>query len=427
MHATNIKCVNCSKQYPISAGPFICQGCGEEYVGPVRVIVGLQEVEYDFRDLDLTKQELSARTDRSIWRFKEFLPVKDDENIVSLGEGGTPLIRARNLETDWGVSNLFIKYEGMNPTGSFKDRETSVMISMARELDVETATITSSGNAGGAVAAYSNAAGIKAICFVPVSFSPRGKRATYAAYNPAALIGIRGHYEDVNNISVELGIKHGWYITNHGFNPYRMEGDKTIAYELCIDLGWKAPDHVIIPTGSGGNLAGEWKGFNEFHQLGWIENLPKMTAVQVEAGAPLVDAIDQDLDKVVPDLDAGDSMADGVISKYDDYAALALDAIRNSGGMAIAVSEKQILEAEYLLAEKQGIFVEPSSAVALAGYLKLLDEEKIERDEVAVVIGTATGLKNPDVVLDGFSFPLELDFSTETLQKVEEYLGRLNK
>jgi len=422
MYATHIKCVNCSKTFPISAGPFICDVCGEKYVGPVRVIIGLEEVEYDYGELSLTRDEVDSRSDRTIWKFREFLPVKDAKNIVSLGEGGTPLVPARNLGAMWGSNNLLVKNEGMNPTGSFKDRETSVMISMARELGVETVTITSSGNAGGAVAAYSNAAGMKAICFVPVSFSPRGKRATYAAYNPHALIGVRGFYEDVNNISVEMGIRHGWYITNHGFNPYRMEGDKTIAYELCMDLGWKVPDHVIIPTGSGGNIAGEWKGFNELYDLGWIDSLPRMTAVQVEAGAPLVEAIDKGLDIVEPDLEAGDSMADGVISKYDDYAALALAAVRDSGGMATAVSEQAILQAEHVLAEKEGIFVEPSSAVAVAGCKKLLQEGKIGPEEVVVVVATATGLKNPDVVLKDFSFPLELDFTPDAIRQVEEFL-----
>jgi threonine synthase len=422
MYATHIKCVNCLKHYPISAGPFICPDCGEEYVGPVRVLIGLEEVVYDYSNFSLTKEELSSRQDRTIWKFKEFLPLKDMKNIVSLGEGGTPMIHVQNLSSQWGIKNLYVKNEGMNPTGSFKDRETSVMISMARELGVKKVTITSSGNAGGAVAAYSNAAGLEAICFVPISFSPRGKRATYAAYNPAALIGIRGHYEDVNNISVEMGIKHGWYITNHGFNPYRMEGDKTIAYELCMDLGWRAPDHVIVPTGSGGNLAGEWKGFKEFYDLGWIKNLPRMTAIQVEAGAPLVEAIQKGLDKVKPDLDAGASAADGVISKYDDYAALALKAIRESGGTAIAVSEEAIIKAERLLAKKEGIFVEPSAAVAVAGCQKLNELGEIDQDEVTIIIATATGLKNPDIVLEGFQFPLELDSTPDTIRLVEEYL-----
>jgi len=424
MYATHLKCVNCGKKTPISAGPFICDQCGEEYVGPVRVIIGLEEVEYDYSGIALTREQVDARADRTIWKFREFLPVRDRESIISLGEGGTPLVRTRNLGKAWGAKNLFVKNEGMNPTGSFKDRETSVMISMAKQLGVKTVTITSSGNAGGAVAAYCNAAGLDAICFVPVSFSPRGKRATYAAYRPSALIGIKGFYEDVNNISVEMGIKHGWYITNHGYNPYRMEGDKTIAYELCQDLGWKAPDHVIVPTGSGGNLAGEWKGFKELYQLGWIDSLPKMSAIQVEAGAPLVDAVLNNQEKIVPYLEAGDSMADGIISKYDDYAALVLSAIRESGGTAIAVSEEETLAGERELAQKEGIFVEPSSGVAVAGCKKMFEQGKLDKDELVVIIGTANGLKNPDVVLKDFQFPLELEFTADTMRQVEEFLKR---
>ena len=422
MYATHLKCINCSNRFPLSAGPFICPNCGEEFVGPVRVIIGLEEVVYDFAGFSLSRDELAARPDRTIWKFREFLPLKDPRNIVSLGEGGTPLIYARNLSQHWGVKNIYIKNEGMNPTGSFKDRETSVMISMAREFGVKAVTITSSGNAGGAVAAYANAACLDAYCFVPVSFSPRGKRAAYVAYDPAALIGMHGHYEEINAIAIELGLKRGWYITNHGFNPYRMEGDKTIAYELCMDLGWKAPDHVIVPTGSGGNLAGEWKGFKELYDLGWIDSLPKVTAIQVEAGAPLVEAFQQGLETASPDLDAGESVADGVISIYDDYAVLALKAIKESGGTVTAVCEEAILRAERLLAKKEGIFIEPSSAVAVAGAEKLIQEGQIDQEEVTVIITTATGLKNPDVMLEGFQFPLELEATPDAIQKIEAYL-----
>jgi threonine synthase len=424
MYATHLECINCSRKFPLSSGPFICPDCGEEFVGPVRVIIGVEEVIYDFTGFPLSREELTARSDRSIWKFREFLPVRDPKNIVSLGEGGTPLLHTRNLSQYWGAKNIYVKNESSNPTGSFKDRETSVMISMAREFGVKAVTITSSGNAGGAVAAYANAACMDAYCFVPVSFSPSGKRSGYIAYNPTALIGMHGFYEEISAIAIELGLRRGWYITNHGFNPYRMEGDKTIAYELCMDLGWRAPHNVIVPTGSGGNLAGEWKGFKELYELGWIDSLPKMTAIQVEAGAPLVKAFERGLDKAIPDLEAGESIADGVVSIYDDYAVQALQTIRESGGTAITVSDKEILKAERLLAKKEGIFVEPSSAVAVAGAQKLIEQGTIEPEELAVIITTATGLKNPDLMLDGFTYPLELDVSPNAIEEIEAFLRK---
>jgi threonine synthase len=424
MFATNLKCINCDRKFPISSGPFICPDCGEKYVGPVRVIIGVQEVEYNFLDFTLSRDELDSRHERSMWKFREFLPVRNSKNIVSLGEGGTPLIHTRNLSNHWGMKSIHVKNEGMNPTGSFKDRETSVMISMAREFGVKSVTITSSGNAGGAVAAYANAACMDAYCFVPVSFSPSGKRSGYIAYNPAALIGMHGFYEEISGLAIELGLRHGWYITNHGFNPYRMEGDKTIAYELCMDLGWMAPQFVIVPTGSGGNLAGEWKGFKELFDLGWISTLPKMMAIQVEAGAPLVRAFEQGEDRAEPDLDAGESIADGVVSIYDDYGVHALKAIRESGGTAITVNDEDILKAQKLLARREGIFVEPSSAVAVAGAQKLIEQGVIQSEDLAVIVTTATGLKNPEIMLNGFEFPLELDVDAGALNKIEDFLNK---
>jgi threonine synthase len=422
MYATHLKCINCLKTFPISKGPFVCEDCGEEHVGPLRVVIGLQEVEYDYTDFSLTKEILAARQERSLWRFKEFLPLKDSRNIVSLGEGGTPLIRARNLSSLTGVKNLYVKNEGMNPTGAFKDRETSVIISMGKELGVKEVTITSTGNAGCAVAAYSNAANMDAYCFVPVDYAPRGKVAGYAAFNPTGLIGMNAHYEDINNLGLEMGVKHGWYITGHGYNPYRLEGDKTIAYELCMDLNWKAPDRVIVPTGSGGNLAGQWKGFKELYDLGWIDSLPRMTAIQVEAGSPLANAVKNNRDKVEPVIDVGESIADGILSKYDDYAPLSLKTVRESGGTATTVSDDAILNAERLLAKKEGIFVEPSSAVAVAGFEKLLESGDIDKDEVVVIVVTATGFKNPDVMLNGFEFPLNIKISPDAIRQVEEYI-----
>ena len=287
------------------------------------------------------------------------------------------------------------------------------MISVAQEFGVKAVTITSSGNAGGAVAAYANAASMDAYCFVPVSFSPSGKRAGYVAYDPTALIGMHGFYEEISAIAIELGLKHGWYITNHGFNPYRMEGDKTIAYELCMDLGWRAPQHVIVPTGSGGNLAGQWKGFKELYALGWIESLPRMSAIQVEAGAPLVQAFEQGLDRASPYLEAGESIADGVVSIYDDYAVQALQTIRESGGTVIAVSEKEILQAERLLAKKEGIFVEPSSAVAVAGAQRLIEQGFIQPDELTVHGYDRYGSKKPRTFAGWVQFSIRTGSHTQ--------------
>jgi threonine synthase len=422
--AIGLKCVKCGEVYPISAGPFVCPKCGERVVGPVRIVEGLLEVIYDYEKDPLTKEMVESRADRTIWKFRELLPVGDPKAIVSLGEGGTPLHRCKNLQSLWGVENLFLKNESMNPIGSFKDRETSVMLSMAKELGVDTVTITSSGNAGGAVAAYSNAAGINAVCFVPVSFNPSGKRSTYAAFNPDRLIAINGFYEDVNNVSIETGRKHGWYLTNHGFNPYRMEGDKTTAYEICMDLGWQVPDTVIVPTGSGGDLSGQWKAYKEMYDFGWIKALPQMIAVQMSAGAPLVDAVLNNRPNIEPILDAGDSIADGIISKWDDYAPLVLPAIRESKGTAVAVTDEETMEAERLLAQKEGIFLEPSSASAIAGYKKLLAQGDVDKEEVVVIIGTATGLKNPEVMLNDFRFPIEVEFGSDTISEVETFLKK---
>lgn len=419
--ATGIRCTNCGQTYPLGAAPLICETCGDREVGPVRIIVGLAEIVYDYDRITVSHEEITNRTSRTMWRFREFLPVADPAHIVSLGEGGTPLTRCRHLEALWGASNLYLKNETVNPTGAFKDRESSVVLSMAKELGIETVTIASSGNAACSLVAYANAAGVDVMCLVPTRFHSAGKRASLAAMAPQS-IGINAHYEDVCNLSIELGRRHGWWLAHAGANPYRMEGDKTIAYEICMDLGWQAPDCVVIPVGGGGDLAGQWKGYKELYRLGWIDSLPRLVAAQAQAGAPLMDAVLRGNGKIEPCLDIGDSIADGVLSKWPDYGYLALQAVQESQGTAVAVSEDEIIAAGKLLARQEGVFVEPSSAVAVAGYKKLLDQGEIDRDERVVLIGSATGLKHPDAVLEEFHFPLELEYGPETLATIEEYL-----
>ena len=323
--------------------------------------------------------------------------------MVSLGEGGTPLLESRRLAKELGVGELFIKDETRNPTWSFKDRPMTVGVSKAVEDGATTLASASSGNAAAALAAYCARAGRECFCFVP-DIAPMGKIAQLILYG-AKVVRLRGlHKGDDPTVRLlrQACAAYGWTpCPSFGpFNPYQAEGPKTLAYEIVEQLEWQVPDVVYVQVGAGGLLGGQWRGFTEFHELGLVDRLPCMVAVQATGCAPLVRAFKEERPPFeIRAWDRPHTVAEGLCDPFPWDGDAALKAVRESEGTAIAVGDELILKAQRLLAKYEGIFVEPTGATGLAGLIHRLELGQQDPDETIVVEATGGGLKDPDSAL----------------------------
>jgi len=394
-----------------------CARCGREYSIDEKVCTCLNkdrsrlDIFYDYSALaEKVSKEILSRRAPGVWKYYEFLPVRYKKNIVDLEAGGTPLIRAVSLAEKIGLKKLYLKDETRSPTGSFKDRSMTVGVSKAVEFGVTTTATASSGNAAAALAAHSAKAGLKCYAFVLES-APDVKLAQIRLYG-ADVVRVKAEEEGKDPTVQMLSMvveKYGWYpCPSFGpFNPYQVEGPKTMAYEIVEQMNWSAPDWVMVPTGSGCLLAGVWKGFKDFHSLDFSNSLPRLVAIQPEGCAPLVRAFRQ---KKAPfeiePWGRPKTIAGGLADVFPWDGDAALTAMRETRGTAETVSDKEILEAQRLLASTEGIFAEPTGVASLAGLVKLVNEGAIKRDESIVVLITGNGLKDPDAAANQFKqFP----------------------
>jgi threonine synthase len=369
----------------------------------------------------ISREALSKRHN-GVWKYRELLPVNDPKNIVSLGEGGTPFLRAQRLGEKLGLDNLWLLDDTRNPTASFKDRPMAVGVSKAVELGYKTVVSASSGNAAAALSAYSARAGLRCITFVP-EMASLGKLAQLVMYG-AQVVKVRG-LESGEDPTVkmlkEVCDRHNWYpCPSFGpMNPYQAEGPKTMSYEIVESLGWGVPDWVFVPVGAGGALAGNWKGYLDFQNLGFIKSTPKMVAVQSTGCAPVVRAYKQGADPMnISPWERPDSIATGLMDPFPWDGDAALVALRASHGAAIAVSNEEILEAQRMLAKLEGIFAEPSGVTSLAGLIKLGGAAGVNRADCVVVEVTGSGLKDPSVAIARMpEIPL-IDASMQELERV---------
>jgi threonine synthase len=379
---TEIVCSRCGVAYP-KGTLYLCSRCN-----------GILEVRYDYGKIVLSRFLLQNRSDRTIWRYRELLPCSKDIEGISLGEGGTPLIKATRLSTILDA-NVLLKDESRNPTGSFKDRAISVAVTWAVQQGAKRLLSASSGNAAAAVAAYSAKAGLD--CFLLFdSKSPPTKHLQPLVYGAKGLSVknlFRGTPQDLIELLSVLSRRLDaynvfcWALVN----PYTLEGNKTIAYEICEALGWNPPDAVIVPVGGGDNLVAEWRGFKEMLELGLINRLPKMVGVQSSRADPLVRAWRNGSETIAP-IEEPSSIASGINVPYTgDHT---LKAIRDSKGVAVSVDDEEILLAEKEIARSEGIWVEPSSAAAVAAVPKLVNSGILTRDDTVVCILTGSGLKD---------------------------------
>jgi len=393
---------------------------GESY--PADELIGLDPVDgrpllarYDIEKAarTLTTEALSNRRTSGLWRWAELLPVRDRSNVVYLGEGDTPLLAQPRLGEALGIPRLFTKAEGLNPTGSFKARGMAVAVSRAVELGVMSFVAPSAGNAAGALAAYGAAAGARVTVLMPVDATPANKQEVLAM--GAHLILVRGLISDCGKISTALAEKTGAFDVSTLKEPYRVEGKKTMGFELAEQRGWHLPDVIVYPTGGGTGLVGMWKAFQELEALGLIgPDRPRMVSVQSEGCAPIVRAFERG-ERFAQPWQYASTRASGirVPSVVGDF--LILDALRASGGTAVAVSEDSISEMQTFAGRMGAGYVSPESAAALAAVPVLRDRGEVGRDDEVVVFDCGIGQKYPppeDLPEPPVVDPLDLDIDS---------------
>ena len=376
---THLECSLCKKSFARGEAHGLCD-CG----GPLLVRYDLEAVRRSWTRDDI------ARGPNTMWRYGAVLP-PSPESVISLGEGMTPLIRTRRLGARIGADNLWIKDEGLNPTGSFKARGLSCAISMAAELGLRKLAIPSAGNAASALAAYAAAAGIEAHIFMPQDV-PQSNYIECRAFGAHVTL-VDGLISDCARIVSERRAEEGWFDVSTLKEPYRIEGKKTMGYEVAEQMGWELPDAIFYPTGGGVGMIGMWKAFAEMETLGWIgRERPKMIAVQAEGCQPVVRAWEQGESRS-KFWENAHTVASGlrVPKPLGDF--LVLDAVRESGGTAVAASDEELINAGVKLASEEGIFAAPEGAACIPALEKLLVSGFLKRSDRIVIYNTGAGLK----------------------------------
>jgi threonine synthase len=389
-----LKCRECSARFPLEA-IYVCEEC----FGPL-------EVEYDYDVIrEIISPERIARGPATMWRYRDMLPIESDK-VIDIGGGYTPLLRADNLAKRLGLSELWIKNDSVNPSYSFKDRVVSVAASKAREFGFTTLSCASTGNLACSVAAHAARAGMRACVFMPEGLEA-GKMLGAAIYNPV-LFTIDGHYDDVNRLCSEIADNlDGWAFVNINVRPYYSEGSKTLAFEVAEQLGWRAPDHVVVPIGSGSLFTKVWKGFNELRQVGLIDTPPpRMSAAQAVGCAPVVNAYAAGADRITPVKPTGIAKSLALGDPADGYYVLKL--IRQSEGSCAAVTDEEVVAGIKLLAETEGVFTETAGGVTIATLKRLVESGAVKKDECTVAYVTGNGLKTQEAVVDEVTRPVSI-------------------
>jgi threonine synthase len=382
MNVTHLECALCGLRHEARVLQSLCVECGKPLL-----------VRYDLEAAaqTLTPDSLKER-EASLWRYREVLPVEDWNNTVSFGEGWTPLLNAQRLADTLRIRlNLCIKDEGQNPTQSFKARGMTAAISMAKELGIKKVAVPSAGNAAGALAAYAARAGMEAHIFMP-SDTPKAN-VIECQQTGANVTLIDGLITDCGKIVAKRKDAEGWFDVSTLKEPYRVEGKKTMGYELGEQLGWELPDVILYPTGGGTGLIGMWKAFDEMQQMGWIgEKRPRMVSVQSSGCAPIVRAFERS-ERFADEFENAETVASGlrVPKAIGDF--LILDAIRESNGTAVAVSDEELIEAVGETGASTGIFCAPEGAACLPALRKLIEQDFVKDGETVVIFNTGSGVK----------------------------------
>lgn len=402
-----------------------CRECGREYsVDPIYVCefcFGPLEVAYDYDGIKevLTREKILSRP-QNLWRYRELLPI-DGEPTCGLNSGFTPLIRANKLAEYLGMKKLYIKDDTVtHPTLSFKDRVVAVALSKAREFGFNTVACASTGNLAHAVSAHGAAGGFKRFIFIPASLE-NDKIVASLVYEPN-LIAVDGNYDEVNRLCSEVANKYRWAFVNINIRPFYAEGSKTQGYEIIEQLGWRAPDAVVVPCASGSLLTKIWKSFKEMKDIGLINELnTKVFAAQATGCSPIVTAIKENVSVIKPV--KPDTIAKSLAIGNPADGFYATQVVKETGGYGADVSDKEIIEAIKLLARTEGIFAETAGGVTLASAMRLIESGHIDKDAVTVLCITGNGLKTKEAIAGHTGEPYHIN---PNLKSFEEAMEKIN-
>ncbi len=379
-HVLGLRCYSCKREYPQKESSYLCLNCD-----------GNLSVDYDFRAVKkrLSREILDNSRDFSLWRYADLLPVDSPGHYPLQRPGWTPLITAKRLGRELGLSSFYLKDDGRNPSASLKDRASAVIVARARDLGRRIIAGASTGNAASSLACMSAGTGITPIVFVPEK-APPAKVAQLLIFG-AEVISVRGNYDDAFDLCLDACEEYGWYNRNTGFNPFTREGKKTCSFEIIEQLGWSVPDFVVVPVGDGNILSGIWKGFLDFKAAGLIDSLPRLIAVQAQGSAALAKAYNSG--KPIRPVQAK-TLADSIAVDKPRDGDMARRALRQSKGFAITVSDDEILKAIGLTARTEGVFAEPAAAAAVAGVQHAVKKGLITPKKSIVALITGNGLKD---------------------------------
>ncbi|MDR2120486.1 MAG: threonine synthase [Tannerella sp.] len=394
---THLECAHCGKTHAKELPNTVCTD---------EACKAILYARYDFSANVPTKQDLKHRPP-SLWRYREFLPVVDDKNIVTLGEGFTPVLPVTNLTAHTDGKRVLIKDESGNPTGSFKARGLCMAISKAKELGLSAFVIPTAGNAGGALSAYAAKAGLEAHVFMP-KLTPRAFKAEAALFG-AEVIEVDGNISDCGKLANKLAAENGWFDVSTLKEPYRLEGKKTMGYEIAEQLDWNVPDVILYPTGGGTGIIGIWKAFGELQQLGWIgSKRPRMVAVQSKSCDGIYTAFHR---KEIRSTykDEGFTIANGLRVPKPYADGVILQVLRESNGNSVSVGDADILSALRELADGEGLFVAPEGAALWHAYKELNRSGWIKDGETVLLLNTGSGYKYIDNILDAAPRPDSAD------------------
>ena len=403
------KCVGCGSEHRKVAGrmQYACPSCG-----------GNLQVVYDYKKIKRSlggRLGLEKNRDLSVWRYAPLLPLAGTRFAPPVHIGWTPLYRSRCLGRELGLKELYIKDDGRNPSASFKDRAGAVVVAHALERGEKLVCGASTGNAASSLACLSSAMGLKTVIFVPLT-APQAKIAQLLVFG-SCVVMVRGTYDQAFDLCLKATEQYGWYNRNTGFNPFTREGKKTCAFELVEQLGWKCPDIVFVPVGDGNIISGVWKGFMDFKVLGLIDRLPRLVAVQSGESDAVKRAFEAD--GVIRAV-SGNTLADSISVSLPRDGAAAVQALRESGGFAVGVTDGEVLEAMKKLARTEGVFAEPAAAAAVAGLQKAVAGGKVGPRERAVVLVTGNGLKDVAGAMRAVNEPWVIDPDVADLKKLVE-------
>ncbi|RME97688.1 MAG: threonine synthase, partial [Chloroflexi bacterium] len=388
----NLKCLICGKEYHPDEVEYVCPDHGNE---------GILDVQYDYDRIGrrISQGDLLHTTNPTIWRYKPLLPVQPNAKVPPLTVGWTPLYRTDRLAADLGLRQLWVKDDGRLPTASFKDRASAIAIVKAQEKQADVIAVASTGNAAAALSGLCASVRQPNVIFVPES-APQAKIAQLLVFGSRVML-VKGTYDDAFELCMAAVAEYGWYNRNTGYNPYMTEGKKTVSFEICEQLGWRAPDRVFVSVGDGCIIGGVHKGFKDLLALGWIDHMPKIMGVQAAGSNYLYQAWKNNEDVLTKPPIAAQTAADSISAGLPRDRLKAMAAVRESGGAFLSVTDDEILAAIPALARGSGVFAEPAGAAAYAGLLKAIEQNQVSADERIVVINTGNGLKDVTGAMNG--------------------------